>query len=589
MKNKQMRYASWSLSLLFALGAFVFFAGYYCYHLVYQEQFQLFMFSFDYLAQTTHKPGGFAEYISRFLVQYFYTPWLGGLIITLLLSIMQRQVLSISLKVADKPAYIPLTFIPSLFYWFLLCDEHYMVAGIVALVLVLAAVQMYNTIRPAVLRIVYVLLMIPLLYLLAGGTCIVFALLCVLLEILKKEIDTRKILFFVVGCILLMLCAPLVAKAILPQYPLSKLWVGVDYYRLQQLFPSTIWFLWILIVCIPLFFRLLPDVQKTKHSFIWIGIQIVLLVLLSGYGISLRADWQKEEVMAYDYLIRKQRWAEVVEMADKKAPSTPLSVAFLNLALCKQGLMADKMFHYYQNGSEGLLPTFIRDFAMPMMAGEIYYHTGFVNTAQRFAFEAMEGIPDFQKSGRAVKRLAETNIINGEYTVAVKYLRMLQQTVYYKRWATQALAVIQDENEIELIPEWAELRRYRTKTDFLFSEEEKDQMLGILLQQDYTNRIAYEYLMAYCLLTKDLSSFFNYYPLGKEIQYRQIPKSYQEALIYLWGLTNKDLSAIPYLIHPEVMQRVQEYGKIYATYQKSEPMLGTQFSDTYWFYLHFRK
>ena len=41
-------------------------------------------------------------------------------------------------------------------------------------------------------------------------------------------------------------------------------------------------------------------------------------------------------------------------------------------------------------------------------------------------FEAMEAIPDYKKSGRAYMRLAETNLINGQYAVAAKYLRALQ-------------------------------------------------------------------------------------------------------------------------------------------------------------------
>ncbi|KAA6305365.1 hypothetical protein EZS27_042983, partial [termite gut metagenome] len=43
-----------------------------------------------------------------------------------------------------------------------------------------------------------------------------------------------------------------------------------------------------------------------------------------------------------------------------------------------------------------------------------------INTAQSFAFEAMEVIPDYQKSVRCIKRLAETNLINSQYEVATE-------------------------------------------------------------------------------------------------------------------------------------------------------------------------
>lgn len=587
--NKHLRYISLALPFVFGFCVFVFFGYFYRYHLVYQEQFQMFMFTSDYLAETTHKPGGLAEYIGRFFTQFYHIPWLGALCIALLLMVIQRQLQQIAMSAGDKPAFFPLTFIPSLFYWILLCDEHYMLAGVISLIMALMAIQVYVSIRAKQLRLIYVLLMLPMLYWLAGGTYLIFGILCLFLEYTKKETNGKQLACLATGSLLLMVLFPLLAKGMLPQYPLSKLWTGVNYYRFQTMFPSTILLLWVLVVSVPVLFRYLPTVNKPKTMWIGVGVLTVAAGFFTHWGISRMADWAKEETMAYDYYVCRREWHEVVRLANQKTPMSPLSVSFLNLALCKQGLMADRMFHYFQNGPEGLLPSFVRDFTMPLMAGEVYYHIGFINTAQRFAFEAMEAIPDYQKSVRAIKRLAETNLINGEYVVAGKYLRMLQHTLFYKKWATETLAVLGDETKIEAHPEWSYLRKYRTKTDFLFSEQEKDQMLGVLLQQDFTNRMAYEYLMAYCLLTKDLKHFFSYYPLGKEIAYRQIPVSYQEALIYLWGLSNTDLTTIPYPISPDVRQRVQKYGQIYTSYQNSEPMLRNQYADTYWYYLHFRK
>jgi hypothetical protein len=113
-------------------------------------------------------------------------------------------------------------------------------------------------------------------------------------------------------------------------------------------------------------------------------------------------------------------------------------------------------------------------------------------------------------------------------------------------------------------------------------------MLGILLQQNPTNRAAYEYLMAWCLLNKDIERFLNYYPLGNSIGYQTVPRSYQEALIYIWGLRNNNPAAIPYPISPEIMQQVNEYGRIYTSIPNAEPLLRKQFAGTWWYYLHFR-
>ena len=54
-------------------------------------------------------------------------------------------------------------------------------------------------------------------------------------------------------------------------------------------------------------------------------------------------------------------------------------------------------------------------------------------------------------------------------------------------------------------------------------------MLGLLLQHNKSNRMAFEYMLAYVLQKKDLERFMKYYPLGKDLGYNHIPISYQEA------------------------------------------------------------
>ena len=247
------------------------------------------------------------------------------------------------------------------------------------------------------------------------------------------------------------------------------------------------------------------------------------------------------------------------------------------------------MFDYFQNGPEGLLPSFRRDFMIPTVGGEPYYYLGFVNTAQRFAFESMEALPDYQKSVRSIKRLAETNLINGYYDVASKYLHLLENTLFYKKWAKETRTYLYNDTKINEHPEWGEIRRFQTDEDILFSSKEKDMMLGVFFQQHTDNRMAYEYLMAYALLTKDIKNFPLYFRMKKNFAYPEIPKSYQEALVYIWGLKYDVMdNSMPFAVRNSVKQGALDYAKIYTSMQSPEPMLRKQFSKTYWYYLHFR-
>jgi len=578
------------LSLAFGLIVFLFFAFLYPFHLNYQEQYQMFLFTGDYFFQHLSKPGGFSDYCGSFFTQFFFYSWVGAIIIASLLTLLQRAVWFISKKTGGNRLFVPLTFIPSILYWGLLCDENYLLGGLIVMLVVAAFISALSMFKSIAARVSFVLISIPLIYWLAGGGFLLLPLFAIIREIRTRKMKTDHLVLFISGCIVLSLALPVVSKAFFLQYPVMQVWLAANFYRFPVIIPFSVGIIGLLIVFIPFGIQTLTNKVKIKKIGFLLAAQLFLLLSAGGLYISRVTDREKEEVMAYDFNVRMRKWDQVIALADRKAPSSPLSVTCLNLALAKEGLLADKMFYYYQNGIEGLIPEFVRDFTIPMIAGEVYYHLGFVNTAQRYAFEAMEALPDYQKSVRSVMRLAETNLINGNYVVAGKYLHMLQKTFYYRGWATKALVTMKDEKLIDQHPEWGPLRKFRTKEDFIFSEGEKDMMLGILFSQNKENRMAYEYLMAYCLLTKDLQHFMQYIPMGRALNYSVIPTSYQEALIYVWEKTNKDPSVtIPYQITPITMQRMKAFERISPNQNNQDPALFDGFTNTYWYYLQFRK
>ena len=578
------------LSLAFGVIVFLFFAFLYPFHLNYQEQYQLFLFTGDYFFGYMAKPGGFSDYIGNFFTQFFFYSWVGAIIIASLLTLLQRAVWLISKKLGAKSLFVPLTFIPSILYWGILCDENYLFGGVVVMLIVAFFISIYSLIKSIQSRIFFVLISLPILYWFAGGAFMLLPLFAILKESLTREMKKRQLLFFASGSVLLSLVLPIVCKYYFLQYPMSQVWLGANFYRFPVNVPLTAGFIGLLIVFIPFTLGYLSDRVKPKKPVFLLVAQLSVLIIGGYLFINQAADMEKEEVMAYDFNVRMRKWDRVIKLADKKTPSSPLSVTCLNLALAKEGLLADRMFYYYQNGVEGLLPDFKRDYTIPMIAGEVYYHLGFINTAQRYAFEAMEALPDYQKSVRSVKRLAETNLINGDYAVAEKYLHLLQKTFYYRGWATKALLTMKDEKLIAQNPEWGMLRQFRAKEDFLFSEGEKDMMLGVLFSHNKENKMAYEYLMAYCLLTKDLQHFMQYIPLGRSLNYKAIPNSYQEALMYVWEKTNTNpANEIPYQVSTLIQRRVKAFERLNASQSNPDPKLFAEFSNTYWYYLQFRK
>lgn len=575
------------LSLVFGAAVFVFFGFFYSYHLNYQEQSQLFLFTPQYLLDFANHPGGLSDYLGNFFTQFFFYSKNGALILAALLVILQRIILATSLRLGAAKHWMPLTFIPSILYWNLLCDENYMLGGLIAMILLALFCFIYHRIKPANIQRFIGIIMLIILYWAAGGVFIFFALFMLASKFTGKSKIGKHDFFFAVILMLITLVLPFLAKLIVLQYPMQKFLIGVNYFRFPVNIPTTITTVALLIFALPFILWFATKIAIKKAGLVLAALTILISAVTFGF-IRNSADFSKEEVMAYDFHIRMRRWDRAIAMADKKSPTSPLSVTCLNLALAETGQLGERMFEYYQNGMGGLLPDFTRDFTIPVITGEVYYHLGLINTAQRFAFEAMEALPDYQKSVRSIKRLAETNIINGDYEVAKKYLHLLQKTLYYKKWATRSLETIKTEEGVEQHIEWGWLRKARIQDDFLFSEQEKLNMIGLLFMNNQRNMIAFEYLLAATLLEKDLQLFIRYFPLSSSLNYKVIPKHFQEALLYIWEVTNEDpTKEISYPINDAIRARLSAYKKQYGNTRDAR-VIEKGFGDTFWYYLHFR-
>ena len=187
-----------------------------------------------------------------------------------------------------------------------------------------------------------------------------------------------------------------------------------------------------------------------------------------------------------------------------------------------------------------------------------------------------------------MRRLAQCNIVNGNYAVAAKYLRMLQKSLFYAKWADQQMRFIGNDKAVSRDAEYGRLRDLRIKkTDYLFSDREMDQMLGLLLvdNRKYNNRMAYDYLIAYELLQRDLRKFMKYYPLGKYLKFDHIPNSTQQILIGLWIQRHGSLDGLPYSVDLQNVQSTRAFLSVYMTNKQSAELNSPPLSTNVWRYV----
>ena len=592
MKNLMIKTWKPLLSLLFGVAVVIFWAVPFVGGLCFQEQYQMFLFDTGYFLERIVLPGGLADYISEFLVQFYYMPVLGGAIIALLLMGIQAAVWGLMKQYGarhDFPGYL-LSFLPSIALWCAMGDQNVLLSFVVALFGALVIGWIHNRFHNRLVKVVFELVSTVLVYWLLGPVVFLYAVL--MIGDTLKNAKQKGNVFSGIGysvCILVLTIAWILLTTQTLQYPLYRIFAGLNYYRYPGAISPLPFVVMVWAVVIP-FLGMIPchrkSLQKLQQSKVVIVLSYVLVIVASWFGIKASFDEMTYELIDYDFLVRTEQWDKIIEKAEKKPATTPLSVSCVNLALSQKGMLADRLFEFYQNGGEGLFPTFTRDMISPVSTAEIFFRLGMVNDAERYMFEAQEAIPNYRKSARLTRRIIECDIINGNYKVAAKLLRRLQKTLFYSNWANQTMALLGNEKAINRHPIYGKLRKYREKKqDFLFSDREMDQMLGLLFLNDNHNKMAYEYLMCYELLQRDMEKFMQYYPLGRFVGYDHIPRTFQEILIGNWMKTHSDPRTIPYSVDAQNVNNTLNFIQLYMQNPK-DPQLGQQpYVSNAWHYV----
>lgn len=592
MKNLMIKTWKPLLSLLFGVAVVIFWAVPFVGGLCFQEQYQMFLFDTGYFLERIVLPGGLADYISEFLVQFYYMPVLGGAIIALLLMGIQAVVWGLMKQYGarhDFPGYL-LSFLPSIALWCAMGDQNVLLSFVVALFGALVIGWIHNRFHNRLVKVVFELVSTALVYWFLGPVVFVYVVLMIgdTLMNAKQKGNVFSGIGYSAGILILTIAWILLSTQTL-QYPVSRLFLGLNYYRYPGVTFLLIYIVMALAAFIPFLGMVHPHssaLQKWQKSKWVMAVAYVIVLFASVCGIRTSFDELTYEMIDYDFWIRTEQWNKIIEHAEKKPATSPLGVSSVNLALSQTGQLPDRLFEFYQNGAEGLFPAFSRDMTSPVFTSEVFYRLGMVNDAERYMFEAQEAIPNFRKSARLTRRIAECEIINGNYEVAAKLLRRLQKTIFYSNWANQTMALLGNEKAINRHPIYGKLRKYREKKqDFLFSDREMDQMLGLLFLNDKSNKMAYEYLMCYVLLQRDFNKFMQYYPLGRFVGYDHIPRSFQEILIEQWMKTHNDPRTIPYSVDAQNVNNTLNFIQIYLRNPKDPQLSQQPYVSNAWYYM----
>lgn len=579
--------------LLYTAIPLFFYSIFYNQHLFQREQTQLFELSVDYFLKNISYNGGFAIYIGEFITQFFRIPVLGAIFITGLLILLQKSFKMLIYGVWQSWHFSVISWIPSLLYCILLTQQFYYISGLIGLIISVFATSWYIKTSRLKIRILIGLMLIAVLYWLTGGAYLVFTLNIVIVELAlflkdRKASQVISIAGIILIFLFLAIVIPLLARRYLFTDTLLQTYLSEAYYAVRIFFPFPLILIFASFPVLLVIYGFLPIILCDKQLLLVNTVTIFLLTALMILGLNSFSDFSEEKEMAYENLIYDENWVKIIERAETDQPSGKVSMAAINLALARTGRLSSEMFHFNQE-ENSLFIQYVRRGLTPFTASEPYYYLGLYNFSQMFAMETIESTVDAKLPSRAVRRAAETYFLNGQPDIAKKYFTILSHTLFYGNQSKKYLAILNSDKNIPVDPLTAEKIKLKPENDFYYNYDNMDFALKNLIVSNPHNRMAFEYLMAFYLLRKDLDGFIQNVALVSQMGYHDIPVVYQEAIAYiLTRLTGAPVELQSMITDQAVIDNLQAYANLYSVNRKDTMNLKNKFGNTYWYYLHYK-
>jgi len=570
---KNNRIGCWLIVAFFVL-CWLFFFFVYPYHLYYKEEITLFVQQPDCLKAYFLKPAFFCELLGDYLTQYFL--WRGGgstiIVFFLIFSWwgLRNSFRTMGMKSFQSAIW---ALVPVAIECALSCHLEYPLSMNICFALSVWTFVLCTRISNVVVRRVLHLFILLLLYLLGGAHFLIYALLVIAFELKQK----RSIIFSI-SMLLAAFLIPFFVGYLFYLTPTQSY-----YYPLISRYMLAHPFIYLLTEA-GLLFTLLPIwLQCLSKDFVAAGCLVVTIVI----SLFLCYNQKEERTLAFSCEAYFGHWDKVIRMSQKDSSPSYLSVYYTNLAYAKKGRLCDELMNHYQPGPYGLLMNIkeTMGYIYAMASPDALIACGDMAQAQHSAMLAMMFTPH-QRSSRMMRRLADIAMVNGEYSVARKYLLMLSHTSLHKTWANRQLDILNDSTvNVQL----SERRQSLARQDTLFSANQWQLSLINLLKANPTNKMAADYLLCLHLLNKDLKSFKEdydvyYYPIFGS----NPPRLYQEALMECMSPNKTPEAQLRhYRISTKVFRDCLNYLAAYQKVQGDGKLLRAQFGKTYWFYHYY--
>ena len=597
--------ASFTL-FLFGVFAFVWFYVFNRYSvLYYQEQMQLFRFDSFYFLSYFDRPGGLSEYLGAFLIQFYIYPFAGAILLATVLTTVVLLFYSICRSCGNIRQLFFIPFIPAILLMTSFVNIFFDLSAALGILLALAGFRWYITLSFPV-RYGVGMLLVTTVYFIAGGNTLLLASLILIFELSgfgsPKEQEKK---FFSSSVLHLFIYVFVLAgwTTLLPWISCRLLYTITLREAYFALTPANFIFpgidsilLWISIPVLFLIWRLITNskiqIQSSKFRlFSYPVIQLFMVAVMTACCAYSVYNRRSNTINQMTFELQYGNFDSVIALGEDNPTNNRLICYLSNIALYESGQMPYRMFHYKQMGVAGLFLNweFANSSMLVWYLGEVYYRLGMILQAEHCSFEALVSShkgPDVKVS----RRLALANIARREAATADKYLRYLDHSLFYRQWAQQqrtnlALAMADSTFLISGTPIPARC------SDFFIPYQMPEYTLLMLLDSNPKHRMAFEYLMAYCMLQRDLEKvkwcMDNYYG---NFDYPFIPTHYEEAMLLYKNVYNEGADFFrQYPVSNATLERYDLYMQAVKAAQGSKSrfeQFQKKFSNTFWYYMN---
>jgi hypothetical protein len=248
------------------------------------------------------------------------------------------------------------------------------------------------------------------------------------------------------------------------------------------------------------------------------------------------------------------------------------------------------MFMYPQfYGTYGLFMDFESCSAWPMKASDLYWKLGLVNESLHWAHEALELKGP---TAEILKRLGTAYMVKGERSAAEKFFAVLKNVPFEREAAEELMNINDNPLRASVDSSITHIKSLMPVENLMQVVKSPPQELELLLKRNPGNRMAFEYLMAYYLLSGNLKGISDHLADFDRFDYTRIPHHIQEAVLIIASVDlNFNRDRLERLIQQTAYNRYMAYQRILYSHRTdrngAKKELQRQFGNTYWYYLMF--